>query len=608
MNGRTIACAAVLWAVAVLPSPGAPEEAVLRGTVTDATTGRPVPCTVRITDSAGRTVVGSASYRNGFRCDGTFVQSLPPGRTRVRVTRGFETEAVAREVDLAGGRATDLTIELRRRVDLRSRGWYAGDSHCHMIHGERDVAVDFAAVALAARAEDLQHLSVAQAWNLADPTPERLEAELSAHSTSDCRLTWNMEAPKNYFRGDAGRCLGHCWMLGMRGRTAAGADVIPMLFAASAGDYDSGKPSYANFESHRLIREQGGAVSYTHPARAWTGTWGGRGGYPVVEKMRISNLAAELPLDTVIGPTFDGVDLFTSGGETAANAKAFALWALLLNHGYRLAATASSDACFDRPGGGVPGAARTYSFLPEGFSWDAAARAIAEGRTFATTGPLMAVALGGEPPGSSVPADGRARDLSIETWASGCDTAGLRSVEVLRNGAPYRVFELAELPVSYRTNLVIRETESCWFCVRVAGTSSTQRAISGAFYVDREPAVPPAPTPARVRIRVVDARTGALLPARVTEVEYRASAARDGAVHPLEQGEGVLVVPATSRLRAESPGFSAMTLSPFLDFPPLLEAVTRIEDKDLLDWAMFERMRQLLGEVSLEFRLGRPGP
>jgi len=34
------------------------------------------------------------------------------------------------------------------------------------------------------------------------------------------------------------------------------------------------------------------------------GAWGGRGGYPKRERMRVSNMAVELPLDTVIGPTY----------------------------------------------------------------------------------------------------------------------------------------------------------------------------------------------------------------------------------------------------------------------------------------------------------------
>ena len=94
----------------------------------------------------------------------------------------------------------------------------------------------------AARAEDLQDLSLAQAWTLPDPTPERLAGELAARSRPDCALTWNLEAPKNYYRGDAGRCLGHCWMLGTRGRlpggwgrrafgSAAGQLLLPIVVA-----------------------------------------------------------------------------------------------------------------------------------------------------------------------------------------------------------------------------------------------------------------------------------------------------------------------------------------------------------------------------------------
>jgi hypothetical protein len=90
-----------------------------------------------------------------------------------------------------------------------------------MNHGEKTIPVDFDYVALAAQAEDLQYLSLAQAWSIENPTPENLEAELKKRSQPDCVLTWNLEAPKNYYRGDAGRCLGHCWTLAVTGRTPA---------------------------------------------------------------------------------------------------------------------------------------------------------------------------------------------------------------------------------------------------------------------------------------------------------------------------------------------------------------------------------------------------
>lgn len=584
----------------------AAEPARLRATILDAATGQPTACSVTLVDAAGRVVVERESFRAGFRCAGQFEQQLPPGRTRLRVTRGLETRAVEQEVELVSGQATAVTLRLERRVNLRQRGWYAGDSHAHMIHGERTIPVDFDFVALTAQAEDLHHLSLSHAWQMEAPTPEKLAAELSRRSTPDCVLTWNLEAPKNYYLGDAGRCLGHCWSVATEGRTPDGEDVIGLLLAASAGDYESAKPSYANFESHALIHAQGGAVFYTHPLRWWTGAWGGQGGYPRVEKMRVSNMAVELPLDVLIGPTFDGLDVITGAGEFYADQKSFRLWALLLNHGYRLAATASSDACFDRPGGAVPGAARTYTYLPAGFSLPAVARATAAGRTFVTTGPLLLATVDGQPPGSAFVADGHPHELQLEAWPAGSDAVGLRRLEVWRNGQPVQTTEFNPPRAAWQTNLVLTERASCWYTVRLfGGDLQRQRAISGAFYFDKTPHQPPPPVPARIQVRVTDAATGRSLASTVTELTFLGPRPREGRRHPVPEGEASLTVPGTVRLRAEAAGYAPVTLSPFLDHPALVELVTQLEDKDLLEWQTYERIRALLAEVKLDFALRR---
>ena len=206
--------------VAALLTVGAPnsrcQDATLQGTVTDGATGALAPCTVSITDAHQRLVIENDSLRSGFRCDGQFTKTLPPGRTRLRVTRGFETRAIEKTFDLAPGQTVRLNMVLDRQVDLRKRGWYGGDSHAHMLHGERLLPVSFDFVARTAQAEDLQYLCLAQAWQLPNPTPEALDAQLQPRSTPGCVLAWNLEAPKNYYRGDAGRCLGHCWNLGFR--------------------------------------------------------------------------------------------------------------------------------------------------------------------------------------------------------------------------------------------------------------------------------------------------------------------------------------------------------------------------------------------------------
>lgn len=580
------------------------DRGTLRGRVLDAETGLPVACTVRITDAQGRTVTESASFMGGFRSDGQFARRVPAGPTRVRVWRGFETKAEERVVKVPGGGEQKVTFRLERVVDLRKRGWYAGDSHVHMLHGEKIVPVDFDFVARSAQAEDLQYLSLAQAWTLGKPTPENLERELSARSRPDCVLTWNLEAPKNYYRGDAGRCLGHCWTLGMRGRTPAGDDAIQWLLRVSAHDYESDKPSFANFESHRFIHSQAGAVFYSHPARWWTGPWGGRGGYPRQERMRVSNLAVELPLDTLVGPTFDGLDVMTSAGEFEANAMAFDLWCLLLNHGYRVAATASSDSCFDRPGGANPGAVRTYTYVGDAFSLPAVTRATAAGRTFATSGPLLIVTVAGQPPGTAFPADGSAREMTIEGWAAGTDAKGLTRLEVLRNGAPVRTNLFSPAIPSFATNIVVSDQESGWYCVRLfGGDVQRQRAISGAFFFDPTPYQRPAPVPARVSITILDRATGQRLPASVTEVDFQGPQPVDGAKHLVAGGEDTITVPGWARLRAEAAGYRPLTLSPFLDDPALVNFITGLSADDLLKWATFERVRSLLSGVKLTFQL-----
>jgi len=582
--------------------------AEVRVRIVDANTRQLLASTVRLVDAQGRMATNDAGFTGGFRTSGSFVRSLVPGPFTLRVTHGLEYLAAETNAIATSGETRDLEFALVRQIDLASRGWYAHDHHVHMLHGERTVPVDFDQMALAARTEGLRAISIAQAWALENPTPERLENALVQPAGSDLTMAWNLEAPKNYFRGDAGRCLGHCWNLAMRGRTPDGADVIAMLLRASAWDYESDKPSFANFESHALIHAQGGFDFYTHPARWWTGAWGGAGGYPKRAAMRVSNMAVELPLDTLAGPTFDGLDVITGSGEAAADENAFRLWCLLLNHGYRVAATASSDACFDRPGGAIPGAARLYTFLEEPFSFQAIASATARGHTVATTGPLLLVSVDGRPPGTAFAADGRERSLRIESWPSGATTGRLDRVEIYRDGQVYRRFEVHRDERPWVTEVSLAPTESAWFCVRALGSDfRRQRAISGAFFFDAKPWRPPDPVPARIHVRVVDDITGKVLDASLTEVAYLGTHPVFGRTHPITAAAEptILSVPATVRIRVDLDGYQTETLSPFFDHPELVGLLTNLDDQGLTDWSTFEQVRTLLNHVPLTFRMKR---
>jgi hypothetical protein len=110
----------------------------------------------------------------------------------------------------------------------------------------------------------------------------------------------------------------------------------------------------------------------------------------------------------------------------------------------------------------------------------------------------------------------------------------------------------------------------------------------------------------RIRVHIADASDGKPLDATLTEITAFASAApRAGTQHAVTGGQGVLETPGTVRLRAEVPGYEPLTLSPVLDSPALMEMLTRLEDKDLLAWETFERIRALLANIELTFNMKR---
>jgi len=321
--------------------------------------------------------------------------------------------------------------------------------------------------------------------------------------------------------------------------------------------------------------------------------------------MRVSNMAVELPLDTLLGPTFDGVDLMTGAGEFEANAMAFDLWSLLLNHGYHLAGTASSDACFDRKGGAMPGVVRTYSFLPNGFSLEKVTKAVARGANFVSSGPLLLAMLDSRPPGSGFRADGKPHDLKLEGWASGTEPEGLSRFELLWNGKPIQTNMFIPRVKSFETNLVVRSTNPGWYCVRLFGSDpQRQRAITGAFFFQKKDFRPPPAIPATARVILRDAATGEKLAGSVREVAFHGTVPRLGKKHSIA-GDDYLLIPGTMRLYAEAPDHKGQMKSPFLDSPPLLELIKQLSAEDLLKWETFERVRRLLTETTLCFDLER---
>ena len=583
---------------------GGEQQAWLEVRVVDAESGKVIPCTVSIQTGAGSALEDHPGFRGGFRSAGEFTRAVPAGATALKIERGFDFVAAERRIDLKPGERVSLRIALQRRSPLHREGWYAGDNHVHMVHGERKIPVDFAYAALAARAEGLDYMALAQAWNIASATPEELERACRAMSTPDFVLTWNLEAPKSYWRGDVSKCLGHGWTLAMRGRTASGADAIRELLQLSAHDYESMKEPAPNFESHALIHELGGIVSYSHPCRWWWGAWGGKGIYPEDPHKFVSNMAAELPFDTVAGPTYDTIDVLMQTDERTANECALKLWFMLLDHGYRIAASGSSDATFDNPGGAVPGRIRLYARVPGEFSLAGCAQSVRTGRSFVTSGPLLVLEMDGRGSGDVLQIEGSTKTACrIRAWASGVAGEHLTRVELIRNGETVRNFEIGAKTTRFEKEFEIEESGSAWYIARCHGSNAGQMAITNPVYFEPPGYQPPAGVSAHVKLAISDRSTGRLLdgicetvkmvgpePVKLTETRFLG-------------GRLLLSAPATSRLRIRVPGYVPMTRSIFVDYAPVPESVFAIRAERLTDWNTFEQVRLLLQDVRLDFPL-----
>jgi hypothetical protein len=303
--------------------------------------------------------------------------------------------------------------------------------------------------------------------------------------------------------------------------------------------------------------------------------------------MFISNLAAELPFDTVAGPTYDTLDILMRTHEREVNRKGLAMWFMLLNHGYRIAATASSDATFDNPGGGIPGAVRNYTRVEGAPTLDRIAAAMKAGRNFVTSGPLILFRAGRHEVGDVVKAPAKLAG-EIQAWPAG------GRIELIRNGETIRTFDTS--PARFE----IDERDTAWYVARAIGSNDTQVAITNPIYF--ESALYRAPTPALAHVRATVSGPTA------GTVEVLEFIGRDSVIRktvPFAGGAIDLEVPATARLRVRAPGYAPQTKSIFLDDPALLDSVLTMRSEHLADWATFEKTRDLLRNVRLTFTLAQ---
>jgi hypothetical protein len=345
--------------------------------------------------------------------DGSFQVELPPGEFYLEMTKGFEYRAVRQKIEIQPGQR-DLTVEIPRFCNLRSKGWVTADTHVHFLSPTTCL--------LEAQAEGLNliNLLAAQIGDLFTNIGDLSQGPILSPDRDS--MVWVGTENRQHL-------LGHVSLEGMRGKP-----IFP-LSADGAEEAYIGSPLWSSMaEWAEACRKRGGLVVSPHFP------------YPM----------GEIATDIVLG-NIDAVELIPHDDPAVHfspaeefNSLRYVNWYHYLNCGYRLPAVGGTD----KMGANVPaGANRVYVYLgDEEFTYPNYAKAVRAGNTFATSGPLLMFHADGRPPGGELTfATGGG---TVEVSADAQSYLPIHYLQVIYNG---KVVASREEPAGARS---IRLTES----------------------------------------------------------------------------------------------------------------------------------------------------
>jgi len=441
--------------------------ATVRGRVIDQATGLPLPARVYIENADGEWFypVSASPKGTAIRYDvqrrnesfehhttlsaHPFEVRLQPGHYTFTVVRGKEFHELRQEV-FVKKQELEITLPLRRWINLPERGWYSGDTHVH--RGIEDLPNLMLA-------EDLNVTFPLTYWvtkafippsrggkNTADPGAELIPVD-------DTHVIWPRNTEYEIFTVNGQRHpLGAVFVLGHRKVLDFGAPPVSSIAVARNME---GAP-LLDLDKHNwpwsmaivpLLKVNLYELSNNHIWRT---------------KFAFDDWA-EMPAE-YMQTGGDG----THGGEAGWREFGFRNYYALLNCGFRITPTAGT-ANGVHP---VPlGFGRVYVHQPDGFNYDQWRRGLKRGRSFVTTGPMLFATLNDEVPGYKWKATNRQMKPRAEFAGEVLSAHPLTRIEILFNGRVVKTIQPANnhtdrdafaSAIAHQT----RVEKSGWFVVR----------------------------------------------------------------------------------------------------------------------------------------------
>lgn len=408
--------------------------------ITDAATSRPTPVRLRITDMSGEVIAplgrlanftagsnfdigGHLSVNDDryFYIDGRCEIPLPGGEAiRVEVTKGPEFLPYIQLMQIGAGQMA-LRLSVSRWADLRSEGWYSGDTRCHFLAPH--------AAVLEGQAEDLATVNLLALHTF----PTRISNILAFSGQRACLESETCVVAVNTYNAHA--ALGKLALLHCH------RPIFPLNFGEPFGTDDWSLADWC----HQCHRKKG-LVVWCEPFAADAG------------------FAPEALADLVLGY----IDAVEVSPQTGLLNELYHWWSAGIRAPI-VGASAKDSNCTPL------GAVRTYAKIapPMPCTYTNWIEAVRTGNTFATSGPILEFSVDGQPPGRTLDRQPTDAPLKIRATVRSASLPG--PLEILEGGEVIaRTDQFGEsAPFSATLEREYPAATSTWLAARCVALPST---------------------------------------------------------------------------------------------------------------------------------------
>jgi len=376
-----------------------------------------------------------------FYTDGYFEVRVPPGTATIEITKGYEYTPHKIELTVKKKEIRKLKITLERAIDMSAQGWYSGDTHIHM---DRTGNNDDTLLTITS-AKDIKYAYLLSMNTEGYDQGKNYESWLQQKGLGD--QSNFMIPPYHISSGQEYRTnrLGHINLI-------LNDSYVPGI--GTVAHTDSG-PSLGVIADQ--AHEHNGFVSLNH------------GGYPFQEADGV-----------LLEDKMDFLELLQFGGYRSLGLDG---WYDYLNIGFRLPIAGACDFPYTRE----LGSEITYVWCETKPTPRTFAEALRDGKSFATSGPMLLLEVNNKKPGDIITVNGKEEislPISIRIESP---LYPVRFLELIVNGKVVERLFSEQKRYSWKFQTVLDLDESAWIAARTYAEAGTEAHTNPVYvYLDNQ--------------------------------------------------------------------------------------------------------------------------